>query len=175
MNLSHHKLVQIGRKWLFRSHPIVITELATIGEEPDVCGFKNGNATLLECKATRADFRADKDKLFRVHPQLGIGAYRYYLTPIDLIEITELPDRWGLLETDGKRVFIRRTPTFFHERNDRQEKVILMSTIRRIAHGMDRPVSISAYSYTTENRATPTIDVDDETVEICEETEAVSA
>lgn len=173
MKLSHDKLVKIGRKWLFRNHPIVLTEIATIGEEPDVLGFRGGVSTLIECKATRADFLADRSKCFRIHPSNGIGCYRYFLAPVGLIEPDELPDRWGLLEADGKRVFRRREALCFTEINDRQEKNILLSIVRRIARGLDRSVSISAYAYETTNRATLTIDVDDDTVELVgEETEA---
>lgn len=166
MNLSHHKLVSIGHKWLFKTHPIVLTEVATVGEEPDVIGFKGGASTLIECKASRADFLADRAKEFRKHPQIGIGEYRYNLTPVDLLDLNELPDRWGLLETDGKRVFRRRIASSFTQFNESQEKRILLSIIRRIALGLDNAVSISPYTYDTKNRATLTIDVDDDTIEI---------
>lgn len=165
--LTHQKLIKIGRAWLFRNHPIVITEIGTMGEEPDVIGFRGGNSTLIECKASRADYHADKDKWFRKHPGSGMGEHRYFLTPVGLTNGVVLPDGWGLLETDGRRVFKRKQANALTS-NERQEKVILLSAIRRIARGVDKTCSINAYVYETQNRATLTIDIDDDTIELLE-------
>lgn len=75
------------------------------GEQPDCIGFRSGVSCLIECKTSRADFLADRKKRFRVDPLLGMGDWRFMLAPKGLIKVEELPLGWGLLETDGKRVY----------------------------------------------------------------------
>jgi hypothetical protein len=53
---------------------------------------------LVECKITRADFLADREKPFRRKPERGVGSERFYLAPSALIKLEELPAGWGLLE-----------------------------------------------------------------------------
>jgi hypothetical protein len=74
------------------------------GEQPDALGFRSGVSCLIECKTSRADFLADRKKKFRVEPSLGMGDWRFMLTPKGLIKVEELPPNWGLLETDGKKI-----------------------------------------------------------------------
>lgn len=74
------------------------------GEQPDCLGFRSGVSCLIECKTSRADFLADRKKKFRVDPSLGMGDWRFMLTPKGLIDVEELPVGWGLLETSGKRI-----------------------------------------------------------------------
>jgi hypothetical protein len=168
--LTHDKLVKLGRAWLSRSCAIVITEMATVGEEPDVLGFRNGDCTLIECKATRADFNADRQKSFRVYPELGIGMYRYFLTPEKLLTLESVPEGWGVLETCGRRIRCTRTPRIFSQHNHRQEKLILMSALRRIAKGRHRGVSVRCYDHETLNTATLSLDTRGEWVGVdCEE------
>jgi hypothetical protein len=75
------------------------------GEQPDCIGFRSGVSCLIECKTSRSDFLADRKKRFRVDPNLGMGDWRFMLVPKGLITTEELPDGWGLLETDGRRVY----------------------------------------------------------------------
>lgn len=75
------------------------------GEMPDCLGFRNGVSCLIECKTSRSDFLADRKKKFRINQSLGMGDWRFMLTPRGLIKVYELPTGWGLLETDGKRVY----------------------------------------------------------------------
>ena len=68
------------------------------GETPDVIGWKGRcRSVLIECKVSRADFLADREKPFRKDPSLGMGCERFYLTPAGLIRPAELPGKWGLL------------------------------------------------------------------------------
>ena len=53
---------------------------------------------LVECKITRSDFLADREKPFRQNPERGVGSERFYLTPPALLKLEELPAGWGLLE-----------------------------------------------------------------------------
>lgn len=73
------------------------------GEQPDCLGFRSGVSCLIECKTSRADFLADRKKRFRVDPSLGMGDWRFMMTPKGLVSVEELPEGWGLLEVQGRR------------------------------------------------------------------------
>ncbi len=75
------------------------------GEQPDAIGFRCGVSCLLEAKVSRSDFLADKKKHFRVDPDRGMGDWRFFISPPDVIKPEDLPDGWGLLHVKGKRVF----------------------------------------------------------------------
>lgn len=70
----------------------------TTGELPDTIGFRSGTSILVECKTSRADFLVDRKKKFRIEPDLGMGSWRFMLTPEGLVKVDELPENWGLLE-----------------------------------------------------------------------------
>ncbi len=76
------------------------------GECPDVIGWRDGHSVLLEIKTSRADFLADRKKVFRKSPELGMGDARLFLAPRGVIGVADLPEGWGLLVTDGKRIKI---------------------------------------------------------------------
>jgi hypothetical protein len=105
--MTHAKLVALAVRWL-RSYRcgVVLSEQACVsGEMPDAIGWKRAcHSVLVESKATRADFLADRDKPFRRHPETGVGCERYYLVPRGLIRAEELPVGWGLLELSGREV-----------------------------------------------------------------------
>jgi hypothetical protein len=99
--MTHAKLVLLAVDWLRRYRcGVVLSEQACVsGEMPDAIGWKKAHhSVLVECKVSRADFLADRDKPFRQKPQTGVGCERYYLAPKGLIRIDELPPGWGLLE-----------------------------------------------------------------------------
>lgn len=144
---THAELVTLAEGWLWRQGcGLVFAELSTLAtpETPDAIGFRATTSILIECKATRADFLADKAKPFRQHPERGMGDWRFYLTPKGLIAPSELPQGWGLIEV-GKSV--RRTHGGpkgniwdagkpFHG-NPAAEKALLYSALRRLAgHGL---------------------------------------
>lgn len=72
----------------------------------------------------------------------------------------ELPEGWGLVEFDGKR-FFRAKPSGVHQAFETHEKTILISVLRRIGKNRPEGVSISPYFYTTQNRATLMLEVDE--------------
>lgn len=152
--VSHPSLVAVAAKWLQKKHAVVITELATTGEEPDAIGWCGTHSTLVECKISRADFNADKGKKFRREPRYGVGQYRYFLTVPGIIKDYELPEKWGLLELTGERVRMVRESEHFSEVNHRHEIGILLSTLRRIGHNAPKGTSIKHYTIETKNRAT---------------------
>ena len=94
-------------RWLRRYRcGVVLSEQACVsGEMPDAIGWKKAcRSVLVECKVSRADFVADRDKPFRQRPEIGVGCERYYLAPRGLVSIEELPASWGLLEVWGREI-----------------------------------------------------------------------
>ena len=152
---KHDILVINAAKWLLSRTNIVITEMAGIGEEADAIGFKNSyNTILIECKATRADFKADLRKYFRRDPARGMGSERYYLAPKGLIKANEIPDGWGLLEAKGEggRVKVRKHGYRFTDRDIHKEMDMLVSALRRIGSKAVRGISAKVYTNETKNR-----------------------
>ena len=153
--VTHDFLVKYASRWLAGQCPIVVTEIATSGEEPDVLGWKENHSILLEIKASVSDYKADFDKPFRRHPERGIGERRYFFTPKGLLNPDTLPTGWGLLELQEKRKVVKvRSSTYFGQSNARHEIGILVSTLRRIGQNPPEGVSIKAYTMPTLNRAT---------------------
>lgn len=76
-----------------------MAELSTANTEtPDVIGWHgNGGSILIECKVSRSDFLADKNKVFRRDEDLGMGDVRYFAAPIGLLCADEMPAGWGLV------------------------------------------------------------------------------
>lgn len=112
---------------------VVMAELATHNTEtPDVIGFRTGGwSVLIEVKVGRGDFLADKNKSFRRQMDRGMGDIRYFAAPKGLLKADEMPDKWGLLEIDGRCVRVRKEPEQ-QETNKRAEVTMLTSSIRRL-------------------------------------------
>src|SRR5215472_2667088 len=112
--MTHAQLVRLAEQWLRRYRcAIVLSEQSCAsGETPDVIGWKGKcRSVLIECKVSRADFFADREKPFRADAALGMGCERFYLTPAGLIKSDELPEKWGLLEAKGREVRIAVKPS----------------------------------------------------------------
>lgn len=123
--------------WLRRYRcGVVLSEQACVsGEMPDAIGWKKTcHSVLVECKVSRADFLADRDKAFRQKPETGVGCERYYLAPKGMLRIEEIPARWGLLEVSGRDVAkvkasaknLRSELGFGYEMN------LLLASLRRV-------------------------------------------
>lgn len=154
-SITHSELINQGAKWLVRQGcAVVITDMSHgQSETPDAIGWKGTHATLIECKASRADFLADRHKPFRRMPDTGMGGARYMLTMRGLIRAEELPPAWGLLEWDGKRMHVTRK----HEHqptNGRSEISLLLSALRRVGKLCPEGVSVKCYTIESKNRAT---------------------
>lgn len=109
MTITHDGLCLLAEKFLKNNGFGVVFHdkfraVTNTGEQPDSLGFRSGISCLIECKTSRSDFLADRKKKFRRAPELGMGDWRFMLTPKDLIKVEELPTGWGLLETTGKRI-----------------------------------------------------------------------
>ncbi len=157
MVLTHNDLVELAAKWLRREYPVVVTEIASHArEEPDAIGFRHRETCLVECKASRADFLADKKKRAywaRLRSRPGLGARRYYLCPPGVITERDLPDKWGLLVVGPRGGVCSPWPSGRHERDVEAEAAILVSVLRRLGIKSDKGVSIRVYTHQTGNRA----------------------
>ena len=78
------------------------------GEKPDSMGFRGGTSCLIEAKVSRADFLVDKNKKFRNNPKLGMGDWRFYICPPNIIAVEDLPEGWGLLYARPKSIMAIR-------------------------------------------------------------------
>ncbi|HUM05537.1 MAG TPA: hypothetical protein VLT90_08750 [Terriglobales bacterium] len=135
--MTHAKLVDLAVRWLRRYRcGVVLSEQACLsGEMPDAIGWKKAcHSVLVECKVSRADFLADRDKPFRRQPETGVGNERYYLAPRGLIRVGELPAGWGLLEVSGREVERAKLAArnLRTEIGFRYEMNLLLASLRRV-------------------------------------------
>ncbi len=137
--MTHQHLVRLAERWLRRHYRcgIVLSEQSCAsGETPDVIGWRGKcRSVLVECKISRADFFADREKPFRKSPELGMGCERFYLTPPGLIGRDELPRKWGLLEANGREVRVAVRPSRVSQRGEAGlmwEMNLLLASLRRV-------------------------------------------
>jgi hypothetical protein len=131
--MQHSTLVAMGVQWLSRKCSVVLYEFATPADEnPDVVGWIAGSGSvLIECKLTRADFLRDAAKPVRKNPRTGMGHRRYYLCPPEIIQIKDLPPKWGLLWATRGQISVMREARGHPERNLTAEVQFLSSMLRR--------------------------------------------
>lgn len=112
---------------------MVLYEFATAADEnPDVIGWGSGaGSILIECKLSRSDFLGDAKKSVRKDPRTGMGHRRYYLCPPDVIQVKDLPAKWGLLWVAKGDVIVKRQARGYPERNLSAEVQFLSSMLRR--------------------------------------------
>jgi hypothetical protein len=161
--MTHSTLIALCSRWLLR-HKFAVTaitecQVKCTSEVPDVLAFKpTGQSAMFEIKVDRSDFKADAKKSFRKKPDRGLGLYRYYVTPDNLVSPDEVPEGWGLLwfrESDGR--CIQKLPSKkFLKRDHHAESAILVSALRRVGNlikdGMAIGVSCKAYVVPTVGR-----------------------
>ena len=124
--MTHAELVQIGARYMrktLRCSPVLTERKCMFASEvPDVSGWRCGgckphplhdtlDSFVIEVKVNRADFLRDMKKPHRNGP--AYGHYRFYLAPKGLIGPDELPEKWGLLEFDERKVRRVRNADFF--------------------------------------------------------------
>jgi len=105
--MTHEDLVRRAKRWLLKSVgcPVAFAEPCSgnIDERPDAIGWRYGGASVLvECKISLDDFYRDKAKSFRKQPELGMGMYRWMMTPKGLLLPEQLLPNWGMVEVRGK-------------------------------------------------------------------------
>lgn len=141
-NMLHNFLVKKSASWL-RSHTnnikvpncsVVVTELVCAtptGEIPDVIGFSNKGSVLIEVKVSRSDFLRDKNKVFRLVPEIGLGEQRFFCCPENIIDKKEVPENWGLLYSNEKgKIRLVKFPNK-QPSSLKGERAVLLSIIRR--------------------------------------------
>jgi hypothetical protein len=110
--ITHRELCEIGSKILKTKLKCTVSihEPKGIKENPDAIGWRYGyggveyeGSILLEAKTSHADFKNDFKKAFRINAHDGIGNWRFYICPTDVIKVEELPEKWGLIYVDDKR------------------------------------------------------------------------
>jgi hypothetical protein len=111
------------------------------GEQPDAIGWRDGLSIMIECKASRSDFLADKNKDVRKRPERGMGDWRFYLCPPEIIYPSELPLGWGLLYALPKQIrkvhgMPKGNCNWWHQKpfegNKRCETQVMYAALRRI-------------------------------------------
>lgn len=147
----HEHLSKIAARWAKKQgFPIVATGLgsARSREVVDLIAFRSSCSLMIESKVSRSDFKADFKKPER-HSG-GVGTYRFYITPVDLIAPDELPKGWGLLFCDGNKIIevvrpkgnlwphadssnVRDWDDFRHQVDHEAERSMLFSITRRLA------------------------------------------
>jgi hypothetical protein len=157
--ITHTELVELGRDWLIRPFAacaehghygcnVVITELVANtwgGEIPDVIGFCQHKSILIECKASRGDFAADKHKPFRENADFGLGSQRWFMAPMGVIPLDTVPEKWGLLEvTSGRSILPVKKPEK-QTRNYESEINLLLSLFCRLNIAKDRHIAIKRH------------------------------
>lgn len=113
--MTHAELVERAERWLrnTRGCGVVLTEFTANGsEQPDAIGWRDGGrwSILVECKASVADFKADRHKPSRLAHHLRIGKERWYMVPRGLIAPGDTPLGWGLLEVGRRQVRVAVAP-----------------------------------------------------------------
>lgn len=146
---THDVLTHRAERWLRNRAgcKLVMREVKAMASEvPDAIGWKGDNETILvECKASRSDFRCDKLKPFRADTGQGMGLYRYFMCPPGLIKPEDCPRGWGLLYCHPGVVTLERgwnphtwdaTGQWRHPRNTEAEAAMLLSALGRVRRKM---------------------------------------
>jgi hypothetical protein len=135
--MTHAQLVQQAVAWLrgYRCGVVLSEQACLSGEMPDAIGWKRAcHSVLVECKISRADFLADRDKPFRQKPEIGVGCERFYLAPAGMLTPSDLPLGWGLLEYRQRKIEISRrsAKNFRGPAGFNYEMNLLLASLRRV-------------------------------------------
>lgn len=148
---KHSALVKKAVDWLKHRYGcgvILSEQYCATGEIPDAIGWKGFcHSVVVECKASRGDFLADAGKSFRVKPEEGLGAERYYFAPAGLITVSELPKGWGLVECSRTEVRLARKASRIDQRTIvgvMKEMNLLLASLRRVEVRIE-PQSITEF------------------------------
>lgn len=140
--MNHSEIINVASKWLKKHKENIIipncsivakdlTTATSSGEIADVLGWCSWASVLIEVKTSRSDFLRDKKKPFRTFLELGMGDFKYYLCPDNLIKEMDLPDKWGLLYINEKKQIRIVKKAEKHLSNTICERTVLLSLIRR--------------------------------------------
>ncbi|MBV8476772.1 MAG: hypothetical protein JO249_06355 [Acidobacteria bacterium] len=136
--MTHGRLIGLAEGWLRRQGcRIVLSEqTADCGEIPDAIGWTaDCRSIVIECKVSRADFAADRQKLARQRPKGAMGCERWYLAAAGLLKVNEIPQEWGLLQVRQGRVEVVVRPQSGSQRKHlgiMSEMALLLASLRRV-------------------------------------------
>lgn len=156
--MTHDQLIIEAARWLryTKRCQVIATDIVTgCSETPDAIGWRGTVTHLIECKATRSDFLADRKKPFRRDPRRGLGLYRYFMVAPDVVRGSDpWPAGWGLIEIRNGRPVLAIAPVAVTERNTTGETTILLSLLRRIGQDAPKGISITCYKWGSTNKTT---------------------
>jgi hypothetical protein len=136
--MTHAHLVKVAEAWLrrYRCSIVLSEQQCSSGEMPDAIGWKGKcRSVVVECKISRGDFLADRNKPWRTRPEIALGCERLYLAPRAVIRPEDLPPGWGLLEYHGRRVTMLVKPCKESQRSPEglmNEMNLLLASLRRV-------------------------------------------
>lgn len=136
-------------RWLrtYRCGVVLSEQACASGEMPDAIGWKRAcHSVLVECKISRPDFLADREKPWRRKPEGGVGCERFYLTPCGLIRPEEVTAGWGLLELRKRGVEMVKisAKNLRTAKGFRYEMNLLLASLRRVEVRIE-PQSITEF------------------------------
>jgi hypothetical protein len=127
----------MAEAWLRRSRcGIVLSEQGcSSGEMPDAIGWKGRNHSIvIECKMSRSDFLADAAKPWRTNPEIGLGCERYFAAPKGMLRPEEMPEGWGLLESQGRELkVVKKSKSKLRQPEGLMNEMnLLLASLRRV-------------------------------------------
>lgn len=138
--MKHDELVSLAARFCrgYCKCGVVATEIVTFAsfEVPDVIGWTfSGYSTVIECKVSRSDFRADAKKPYRrENGLLSMGNTVWYAVPRGLLSVDDVAPGFGLVELGGARARVLRKPISrgVNDINVVGERAVMASIVRRI-------------------------------------------
>lgn len=138
-NSLHYELCCKGATWIRQRNNaepwqtpycVSVVELVTQGaENPDIYATNGCVSCNIEVKTSHNDFMADRKKISRQDNKYATGDFRYYLCPENVIKEEELPENWGLLYYDGKK--IRKVKQAVRQTSDKVWDLMILASILR--------------------------------------------
>ena len=135
--LTHKELVKRATIWLVGAGHCgaVLSEISSAAmENPDAIGWQSHKSIVVECKASRADFLAQRNK-----PSVRIGRLvgneRYFLCESGIIKPEDLEGTdYGLIYVDGKYCRTRTKAKYrsLSPQEHDDERTMLVSALRRM-------------------------------------------
>ena len=154
---THDELVDRAGRWLLNSYRcklvIIRAQPWSCREHPDAIGWNHaGESVVLECKMSRDDFRADRQKAWRTHGA-GMGGKRFYMIPESLRQSDgahlRVPQGIGLLIVGTRRVTVQREAEGRQDRGWAEEICLLVSRLSNGRALLEGKVDILALEDTT--------------------------
>lgn len=129
MILTHAEIIyRLTQHFQSKGYATVSERRSASGETPDLFAVPwDGASIMVEVKVSRSDFFRDASKPWRVSPTEGVGQFRYMATPVGMVQPSEVPARFGLIEVDDRVVIVH--PASLQESSWRAERSLLVASI----------------------------------------------